>query len=703
MHTVLAETWLDGEWTALSVHAAVDVVITRGRPNQTSDPVPGTATFTLIDPVDPTAPTYDPTDPRSVLYGQLRRYLPLRVTINGDRRFTGEISELTPHTGLSGIRTTAVVASGILRRLAQGDPAVRSPLTGGYLGRTDIREHWPLEDGVNTTAAGSSIAGRFPALVSGDVTFGVDPGILVGARSVVRLGSTGRLSARAQAQINTTTGYRLHVSLRLGGTPTGSAEILRIGGSAGLPLTTVTVISTGWEWRVYNASGVAVIEEGINYGSLAAPGNWITLSLDWRQNGAQTRFWPRWHPIGTNTFYALGSGEGDAYTVNATLGQVTGVDLVGSANVPDGIEFGQAALLETYAGGFNFVPNLALGYTGELASVRLTRLAEEVGVPVTIVGADDDTQPMGPQPITTFKDSYLQIERTDQGLLIEDRDAAELTYLAGHERLNRGPVLTLDWTGGQVAEPFAPTVDDDGIFNQVTVKKATGGEVTVSRTVGPLNTAAPTVDPDGIGVVSTSIDANPALDADLTRVAGWALHQSTIDEPRFESITVDLDAPDIDPGTADDAAAVDVADLVDVFGLPYPVRQEVLATTEVVSGYGARRRITFTTRTASGWSTPWVDGGTIIGHDAATVDADFTAGTDTALTVATGGGRALWATGATDMDVIAAGVRLHVTAITGGSSPQTFTVDQQPVNDVAKVIPAGTVVRVADRTYYGIR
>lgn len=46
------------------------------------------------------------------------------------------------------------------------------------------------------------------------------------------------------------------------------------------------------------------------------------------------------------------------------------------------------------------------------------------------------------------------------------------------------------------------------------------------------------------------------------------------------------------------------------------------------------------------------------------------------------------------MEIVVAGVVLRVTAITGSSSPQTFTVDATPLNGVVKTIPAGEAVQV---------
>lgn len=77
------------------------------------------------------------------------------------------------------------------------------------------------------------------------------------------------------------------------------------------------------------------------------------------------------------------------------------------------------------------------------------------------------------------------------------------------------------------------------------------------------------------------------------------------------------------------------------------------------------------------------------------VAATFISGTHTTLHISTivGG---LWTTEPTDfpLDVETSGVILRITEITGTESPQQATVEQQPVNGVVKVIPAGSLIQV---------
>lgn len=82
--------------------------------------------------------------------------------------------------------------------------------------------------------------------------------------------------------------------------------------------------------------------------------------------------------------------------------------------------------------------------------------------------------------------------------------------------------------------------------------------------------------------------------------------------------------------------------------------------------------------------------------DASVLDAGASAGASSLSVAVTAG--PLWTTEADDFpfDVSAAGVRVTVTAITGGSSPQTFTVDP-----VASALPAGGPVALWDPPVLG--
>jgi hypothetical protein len=63
----------------------------------------------------------------------------------------------------------------------------------------------------------------------------------------------------------------------------------------------------------------------------------------------------------------------------------------------------------------------------------------------------------------------------------------------------------------------------------------------------------------------------------------------------------------------------------------------------------------------------------------------------TTLSVATTAGNDLWITGSVNFDIIIGGEQIHVSSISGTSSPQTFTVTRA-VNGVSKAQASGAAV-----------
>lgn len=101
-------------------------------------------------------------------------------------------------------------------------------------------------------------------------------------------------------------------------------------------------------------------------------------------------------------------------------------------------------------------------------------------------------------------------------------------------------VIALDYTAGDVSEPFAPTDDDQKVRNEITAQRVDGGEATYSKLEGPNNVHDPATDPDGIGVYDEGIQLNVADDDQLADLAAWRVHLGTVDEDRYPTVRIDL-------------------------------------------------------------------------------------------------------------------------------------------------------------------
>ena len=344
------------------------------------------------------------------------------------------------------------------------------------------------------------------------------------------------------------------------------------------------------------------------------------------------------------------------------------------------------------------------GYPGETGAARFLRLLDERGIPGAVYGTDSHL--MGPQPIDTLPELLAEIARTDAGLMYDGRGWNGLEFRTGITLRNRTAALALTFgENGDVHTPLRPATDDLGITNDVTANSRDGSSFRVERTSGPNNVNDPTDDPEGFGRTESTIDANPDEQGALRDIAGWGLHIGTWPGSRYKNVTLDLSKhPELLPA----AVAIRPGDLITIDDLDADqVQLLVLGGTDNVPMYD--HRVTFNCVPAGPYRIGQAGtAGTAqrIGSAHSTLAADFNAGVDTSMSVAIAAGGALWSTVAEPYHIRVGGVVLNVTSVSGTSSPQTFTVDQTPVNGVERLISASgpeplTRINVEFPTYVG--
>ena len=196
-----------------------------------------------------------------------------------------------------------------------------------------------------------------------------------------------------------------------------------------------------------------------------------------------------------------------------------------------------------------------------------------------------------------------------------------------------------------------------------------------------------------------AVSVNPAADSQLTDVAWWLVHLGTVDEHRWAHIPVNMARTAVS-GVAHAVQGADVGDYLQVtnppssFLLPDTVRQLVAGTTEVLGGF--HWSIAFHGVPESPYEVGLYGDATYgrADTDGSTLHANAASGA-TSITVDTTGTAPLWTTAAGDVpfDIGIGGERITVTNVSGGSSPQTFTVTRA-VNGVVKAHTAGDDVRL---------
>ena len=145
--TLLVELLIATVWTDVTAYVrqsnSTPVTITRGFQDEQGRLTPSTCTLTLDDADG----RFRPRNPTGPYYPNLSRVTPLRVSIDGTRRFFGEITSLTPQFDVArAAPSVRLLASGPFRRLHQGAFGQLSALDRYLRTETGVVGYWPLTD-----------------------------------------------------------------------------------------------------------------------------------------------------------------------------------------------------------------------------------------------------------------------------------------------------------------------------------------------------------------------------------------------------------------------------------------------------------------------------------------------------------------------------------------------------------------------------
>lgn len=692
-----AGTWLDVTSDVLQRDTPT---ITRGRADEQAEVQPGHLAFTL----DNRDGKYAPRNPLSPFYGSIGRNTPVRVTLDNGTftRFRGEISGLPPRWDASHTDNYIQVdASGILRRLGQGEQPISNALRDWIEFRDTLMAYYPMiGDELKTYSQNlaPNKTGSFIGSKNAVFTYGVD----MGAAWI----GTG-------LQINATgdTPY-MQGSIDGGGTNVALDFVFQ---SLAMGVLTVEIwpgLDEIWS-LVLNTSG----DDG-------------TAFVKWYDGDATVL-------TGTTTALIPELQDTQLHTCRFELHTVSGPSVEWFVYI-DGVlvqndTFGQTSAIvrcpffryhysrfinQTYVNlahvafwADNTAANLpdaadyaaaAFAYAGENAIERLTRVADDGDIPLVTVGTASESMLMGPQFTDTRVAQITEVEATDMGILVEQRDAIGLLYLTRTSLYNQSAQFTLNYAAGQVTPPLEPIDDDQLTRNDVTMTRREAGSDRYTVDTGPLSTQDP---PDGVGRYDTEITVNPETDGFLLGLAAWVANIGTLDQARWPAVTVNLNSPQISATLRTAILNADIGDLFTMTGMRKAfiyddVSLIIVGYTESITPF--QHLITFNCMPAEPykvgvWSTSassgtfrWDTGGSSL-SSSATAAA-------TSLSVATASGNALWTTdsNAFPFDVAIGGERITVKGISGTSSPQTFSPVVRSVNGVVKAQTSGTDVRLFD-------
>jgi hypothetical protein len=663
-------SWSWTDVTGYVFQSSDRIRITRGRTSEQTQASPSRTTLTFNN----TDERFSPRNAAGPYYGTFGRNTPQRVDVDPGTgmvtRSVGFITAWPPRTDVSeNLSTVSVQADGILRRLGQGSSPIKSCArlnidSSIALGGVAVG-YWPLEDAGGSTQATSGLLTGSSMTVSGTVTFAdTTPPAGVATAPTLTAGSLTGTCLPA----TTAVGWAVSLYLKC----TGTCNVLRWDTTGTLRSWTLNI--TASTLTVTPGSGTPVTISA-NY----ADGEWHAVQVVAFNNGAD---------VVIGVFADNDFGSGGAF--GATAGRVPTV-VINPDTDADLASVTHLAVNGTGVALSNYLQ--MLGLPGQRAGQNFNTVASAYSVAVDVSFADRTaSEYMGAYPVATLLETLQQCAAADEGVLTERRDG-RLGFDSHADRENQAVAFTLDFALGQILEPFEPTEDDRFTRNDVTVTRTNGSSGRVVDATGTLGTAR-------VGTYDDSATLNLYTDSQTMLHAAYRVNQGTVDEARYPQVRFNLTRS---PELIASWLACDIGSRVQILhpplGLPPDIIDQVIeGYTETIDPYNwdvvlnlspfSPHRI-FRTAQAAG------DLDEFLGYlipttcvlaedlDASETDVDVTSDT-------------LWSTDPDDwtpvVPVRVGGEIMLVSAVAGGSNPQTLTVTRGAMDTIAATHPSGATL-----------
>lgn len=688
-----------GRWTDITGDLQAPVSITVGKADEAGQTQPATCSLLLKNP----SGRYSK-GPQSPNWPYVRRNTPIRVRVilNGISytRFYGYADGFTPTSDDVDANPQAVVsASGTLRRLNQNSPPLRSVFYRAYaLGFSAALRpvaYWPCEDGTNATQIASGLTGGTAMALSGSTSaaFARDTSFPCSAALPQLNGSTwsgsipihtgaGANVMRFLLSVPSTGAVDASVVARLYGTGTIARLDVKYGALSNGQLALVGY--DAWGNTLFSS---AYLSPGITTYSGGFNGLPVFVSAELQTSGSNVSYALNFEPLvavagSYGVYFSLYSGT----LASSTLGN--GAQIVVN---PDGALKDSAVGHVIYQSAYDVLANTSYqlnGWPVESASDRLARICSEQGETINVTSLSDVA--LGQQGIQDFVSLLRAAELADGGVLY-DGVSPGLTYTPRRARENQAAALTLDAAAGDLSLPVVPVDDDRLTVNSFTATRTNGSSYTYTDTTSSMSVNA-------IGTYPGSETVNLSTDAALADYASWRVHLGTVDQYRYPNLSLRFHQA---PRILQAYLSMQITNRVDVLNLdqvrsgtdPRPICLIAEGWTETIDKF--EWPATLNTSSYDPWRVAHLTTGTtdtseyqlrLESDGSATVGrADTGAVT---LLVATPSGP-LWTTAAGDfpMDLNIGGIHVVATAISGATSPQTFTVNptSMPIPDSAAV------------------
>ena len=611
--------------------------------------------------------------------------------VRPDIRFSGELSDLPQRWDVSGRDVyVPLEASGILRRLGQGASPLKSALYRGYTRlATPPKAYWPCEDGEGATELASALGGPPMTFQGGTPDLASHTGFKCSSPLPTFNGSqwTGIVPAYSgtgsiqvfflmQVPVAGALDEEGIIAVYTSGTAQRWSILYDSAGTGNL-----RIIAT-------DAGGTELLNSSINF---AVNGKLLRVDLELQQNGANIDWALETLEVGAS---AIGGAGG---TVNTqTISRCTAV-VMNAGGDHTTIACGHISVHDNIRDLFGLAAELN-AHNGETAGRRVERLCSEEAIVFRGIGGLDAAAAMGPQLPQELVALLRECADADGGVLYEPRDLLGLAYRTRDSLCAQSALLELDYDAKHLSS-IEPTDDDQQTRNDITCKRVDGASARAVKESGALSVLAP---PGGVGRYDEEVTLNLQADGQLQDMAGWRLHLGTVDEARYPVLGLDL-ARSVFVASSTLALAaqdLDVGDRLTVADTPAwlppdDISQLAQGFTEVLGNFTHRIAIVCAPETPFGQA--GVYDASRYSSDGSTLAEDLTT-TETGVDVATPLGP-LWTHADGDFDILIGGERMTVTAVTGATSPQTFTVTRS-VNGVVKTHLTGAAVELFQAAVY---
>lgn len=613
-----------------------------------------------------------------------------------------------PAQSVAGTAQRAWQIAGPLRRMRQGTPALRSALyrrINAPVNDTTVRDYYPLEDGREATVPFAAVGGGNGATIGGDVSLSSDDTF---SASEALPSVSGGQSFGWNLPLSSATSvsaWEYTMLVRIPVAPdAGAGEFLdlqRIDLKGG--------VTSQWVLRIDDAnwSVFAKDRDGANVLSAtggadpAMFGTWMIVSLTVGLSGSDITWDLDLIPVPGGVGYG---GSGTLASFGLPAGSPRRLRNLVAAAPQEGLSFGHFIVTEGAVAGWLAPADTA--YAGEPDTARVFRLFREEGQGILVDGPHGigvasggweralaaGAKPMGPQrPGLTLLEYLDECAQVGNGIYGEAADLFALTYRTGATLINQAAALTV--SGEALA--LASSDSDRDYVNDATVTRVNGSEV---------HREATGIDaPDQAGRYDRSRTVNPQSDLALDGLAAWWLHEATWPEERFDDIPVELAK---NSALYDPFFGLNLGDKVVVTAAATPGAAAEGDVAQLVDGWTLgvsphNQRVGLVTRPAGPWSAGTIDANPASPVTSlARIEPTSPAVLAGSLSDSATGGQSvtvtgtLWTTAAGyfPLDVLIDGEQITLSAISGGASPQTFTISARSVNGVVKAHSAGAEI-----------